>query len=393
MQVNDIRRLDDNDTHTGVVSKETVDRPTQGAKPKIKLIFEINFLERKAEQMNSFNQTAIANFVAKFLSDNGSEDLVDAWNSQENIKSFNLVVDKTTKRSSEKKVKDPNKPKRGKSAYIFFCSKKREEAKKRLGDGAKATEVTAELGKMWNALKESTKPADKKLLASLETEAADDKARYTNEMDGYVAPSEEDLAAMVPAKKGKKTSDKDPNAPKKGKSAYIFFCSAMRPQVKEELGEEGKSMIMAELGKRWKELKEDDDRSDELAKYTKMATDDKSRYEDEKSNGQQDEQEKKATPKKGKAKPVEPEEESVDEEKVAVKKPKKKVEAEVEEEEKKSPKKKTGYIYFCSHNREGIKTDNPKMSAKEVTSTLARLWKELTKEEQKEWSDSATNME
>ena len=375
--------------------------------------------------MNSFNQTAIANFFVKFLSDNGSEELVDAWNSQENIKSFNLVVVKTIKRSSEKKVKDPNKPKRGKSAYIFFCSKKREEAKKRLGDGAKATEVTAELGKMWNALKESTKTADKKLLASLEAEAAEDKARYTDEMDGYVAPSDEELAAMVPAKKGKKTSDKDPNAPKRGKSAYIFFCAAMRPQVKEELGEDGKSMIMAELGKRWKELKEDDDRSDELAKYTKMATDDKSRYEDEKSNGQQDEQEKKATPKKGKAKPVEPEEESVDEEKVAVKKPKKKVEAEVEAEEKKSPKKKveaeveaeekkspkkkveaeveaeekkspkkkTGYIYFCSHNREGIKNDNPKMSAKEVTSTLARLWKELTKEEKKEWSDSAANME
>ena len=346
--------------------------------------------------MNSFNQTAIANFVAKFLSDNGSKELVDAWNSQENIKSFNLVVDKTIKRSSEKKVKDPNKPKRGKSAYIFFCSKKREEAKKRLGEGAKATDVTAELGKMWNALKESTKTADKKLLASLEAEAAEDKARYTDEMDGYVAPSDEELAAMVPAQKGKKTSDKDPNAPKRGKSAYIFFCAAMRPQVKEELGEEGKSMIMAELGKRWKELKKDDDRSDELAKYTKMATDDKSRYEDEKSNGQQDEQEKKATPKKGKAKPVEPEEESVDEEKVAVKKPKKKVEAEVEaevEEEKKSPKKKTGYIYFCSHNREGIKNDNPKMSAKEVTSTLARLWKELTKEEKKEWSDSAANME
>jgi hypothetical protein len=153
---------------------------------------------------------------------------------------------------------------------------------------------------------------------------------------------------------------------------------------------------MAELGKRWKELKDDDDRAGELDRYAKMAAEDKSRYEDEKSNGQSDEQEKKATPKKGKAKPVEsvePEEESVDDEKKEVKKTKKKAEAEVEVEEKKSPKKKTGYIYFCSHNREGIKTDNPKMAAKEVTSTLARLWKELTKDEQKEWSDSAANME
>ena len=76
---------------------------------------------------------------------------------------------------------------------------------------------------------------------------------------------------MAPEKKGRKTSDKDPNSPKRGKSAYIFFCAAMRPEVKEELGEEGKSLIMSELGKRWKELKEDDDRADELTDYTKMA--------------------------------------------------------------------------------------------------------------------------
>jgi hypothetical protein len=56
----------------------------------------------------------------------------------------------------------------------------------------------------------------------------------------------------------------------------------MRAQVKEELSEEGKSLIMTELGKRWKELKEDEQRSDELAEYTKMAEDDKARYQDEK---------------------------------------------------------------------------------------------------------------
>jgi len=339
--------------------------------------------------MNSFNQTAIA-FFTKFLSDNGSEELVELWNSQENIKAFNLIVEKTPKRSSEKKINDPNKPKRGKSAYIFFCSKKREEVKKNLGEGAKATDVTSELGKMWNALKVSTKQADIKLLASLEAEAAKDKARYTGEMDGYVALSEEELAVMVSTKKSRKTSDKDPNAPKRSKSAYIFFCAAMRPQVKEDLGEAGKSLIMSELGKRWKLLKEDEDRAAELDRYLKMAVCDKSRYENEKTNGQPEEEEKKVTPKKGKARPVEPEEESVDDKKV------KKAEVEDEAEKKspkKSPKKKTGYIYYCSHNREEIKTNNPKMQAKEVTSTLARLWKELTKEEKKEWSDSAANME
>jgi len=326
--------------------------------------------------MKSFNQLAIAKFVTKFLSDNGSGELVDAWNSQENIEAFNIVAVKSIKRSSDK-IKDPNKPKRGKSAYIFFCAKKREEAKANLGEGAKATEVTSELGRMWNALKASDKKADKKLLVSLETEAAEDKARYNEAMEDYVAPSEEELAAMVPVKKTRKTSDKDPNAPKKGKSAYIFFCAAMRPQVKEELGEEGKSSIMAELGKRWKELK-DDDQAEELAKYTKMAADDKARYEDEKENGKSTE----VVVKPKKKADVEEEETDDDE------KPKK--QAKKKETGEKKPK--TGYAYFCSHNREGVKTDNPEMKAQDITRELARLWKELTKDEQKEWSDSAAEL-
>ena len=313
------------------------------------------------------------------------------WNSQENIEAFNIIA---VKRGSSDKIKDPNKPKRGKSAYIFFCAKKREEAKANLGDGAKATEVTSELGRMWNALKASDKKSDKKLLASLEAEAAEDKARYNEAMEDYVAPSEEELAAIVPAKKARKTSDKDPNAPKKGRSAYIFFCAAMRPQVKEDLGEEGKSSIMAELGKRWKELKDDDDRSDELAKYTKMAADDKARYEEEKLFGKSNETDEE------KAKVEEDDEKPMQQARTAEKK------AEVEEEETdedKKPKKqakkketgekpKTGYAYFCSHNREGVKTDNPEMKAQDITRELARLWKELSKDEQKEWSDSAAEL-
>ena len=368
----------------------------------------------KSEKMKSFTQSAIANFVAKFLSDHGSEELVEKWNTQENIEAFNIIAVKTSKRSSDK-IKDPNKPKRGKSAYIFFCAKKREEAKANLGDGAKATEVTSELGSMWNSLKASTKSADKKLLASLVSEAAEDKARYTMEMEGYVAPSDEELATMVSPKKGRKTSDKDPNAPKRGKSAYIFFCAAMRPQVKEELGEEGKSLIMSELGKRWKELKEDEDRAEELAEYTKMATDDKTRYEEEKKDHpaeptpkkddeEPDEEEKPAPKKAKKAKPKKDAEESDEEEKpkkdklkkdtdeAGEEKPEPKKESKNKTDDKKSPKKKSGYVYFCSFNREGVKADNPDMKAQDVTRELARLWKELTKDEQKEWSDSAAEL-
>ena len=326
--------------------------------------------------MDSFTQCAIAKFVTKFLSDNGSEELVDKWNDQDNADAFSALVKKACKRSSDKKLKDPNAPKRGRSAYIFFCSKNREKAKERLGEGAKATEVTSELGKMWNELKASTKKADKTALLGFEAEAAEDKSRYDEEKKDYQPPSDEELAKTTPAKKGRKTSDKDTNSPKGRKSAYIYFCSAMRAQVKEELGEEGKSLIMTELGKRWKELKEDEQRSDELAKYTKMAEDDKARYQDEKEIASDE----KTSPKKSKkqlvAKPAESEDESAKDDKG-----------------KTSPKKKTGYSYFCSYNRDGVKSENPKMKGQDITRELARLWKELTKDEQKEWTDSAAEVE
>jgi formylmethanofuran:tetrahydromethanopterin formyltransferase len=330
--------------------------------------------------MDSFTQCAIAKFVTKFLSDNGSEELVDKWNDQDNADAFSALVKKACKRSSDKKLKDPNAPKRGRSAYIFFCSKNREKAKERLGEGAKATEVTSELGKMWNELKASTKKADKTALLGFEAEAAEDKSRYDEEKKDYQPPSDEELAKTT-AKKGRKTSDKDTNSPKGRKSAYIYFCSAMRAQVKEELGEEGKSLIMTELGKRWKELKEDEQRSEELAEYTKMAEDDKARYQDEKENVSDEKTSPKKSPKKSKKqlveKPVESEESTND------------VKGKKSEEGKTSPKKKTGYSYFCSYNRDSVKSENPKMKGQDITRELARLWKDLTKDEQKEWSDSA----
>jgi len=57
-----------------------------------------------------------------------------------------------------------------------------------------------------------------------------------------------------------------------------------------------------------------------------------------------------------------------------------------------SPKKKTGYAYFCSVNRERIKIDNPQMKGLDVVRELARLWKELSKEDRKEWSASSAEL-
>jgi len=71
---------------------------------------------------------------------------------------------------------------------------------------------------------------------------------------------------------------KDPNAPKRGLSAYMFFANDNREKVREDhpgikFGEVGKL-----LGEKWKALSEKD-----KIPYEKRAQDDKARYEAEKA--------------------------------------------------------------------------------------------------------------
>ncbi|KAG0751912.1 hypothetical protein G6F57_017189 [Rhizopus arrhizus] len=73
-------------------------------------------------------------------------------------------------------------------------------------------------------------------------------------------------------------SKKDPSAPKRGLSAYMFFSQDQRPNVKEENPKASFGEIGKILGERWKALSEE-----EKKPYLKKAEDDKKRYEDEKA--------------------------------------------------------------------------------------------------------------
>ncbi|KAI9798177.1 MAG: Non-histone chromosomal protein 6 [Piccolia ochrophora] len=72
---------------------------------------------------------------------------------------------------------------------------------------------------------------------------------------------------------------KDPNAPKRGLSAYMFFANEQRENVRDEnpgitFGQVGKI-----LGERWKALNEK-----QRVPYENKAKVDKKRYEDEKAS-------------------------------------------------------------------------------------------------------------
>jgi hypothetical protein len=218
---------------------------------------------------------------------------------------------------AQKEKKETSKntgPKKAKSGYILFCQKNRSDVKEELGEGAKATEVTARLAELWNELKEDEERVEE--YQEYVDAAADEKKRYEEEM------------AEIP-------EDQRPTPTRRGKSAYSFFCQAKRAEVKEENEGLSGSEITKLLSDMWKELKDDEERVQELAEYKQLATEDKERVKNA---------------------PV-------------VVKPK---------------RARSAYILFCQEKRSEVKSENPKKSTTEITSILAEMWKELKEDEDSE---------
>ena len=355
----------------------------------------------------------INEFIKAFLKTHGvDEEIFDEWKNNENQKAVEVLMKSLTKApAKEKKFKDPNAPKRGKSGYLFFCGENREKVKTDLGEEAKATEVTSELGVRWNALKavmETGKgAAQKQALKDFEKYnkmAEEDKARYQQEMEDYTPPSDEELAEMVDAKKkggrgrspgGSPKAKKDPKAPKRPKSGYLFFCADVRDAVKVELDDPTAKNVMAELGVRWAELKVGTEKGDKAAekdyeKYAKMAEEDKERYAVEMAEytpPSGDEAEEVVPKKKAPAKKIKSDDEDEDEE--AKPKPKPKPKAKATKEDKPAKKKTTGYVLFCQEFRPEVKEDNPELPQVEITKLLAEMWKALPEEEKEGWKEKA----
>lgn len=94
----------------------------------------------------------------------------------------------------EKRVKDPEAPKRSKSSYLWFCSEERDKIKKEKPT-LSAKEITAELGTKWQSLKSSSPD----LLKKYESLASDDKSRYASEKAVYSVKSSVPASAQVVA--------------------------------------------------------------------------------------------------------------------------------------------------------------------------------------------------
>jgi len=295
---------------------------------------------------------------------------------QDNCSSLVKIMRMTSdqKTVTMKKVKDPNAPKRGKSSYIFFCMDKREEIKEANPDmGAK--EIIRELGRIW---KEDMSDDEKQHYVEMSTQ---DKQRYEKEMETYVVP---DLGYVE--QKPKKSPRK---GPKRGLTAYIYFCKENRPRLKEENPELSTKEITASLGARWKKLSDK-----ERKPFERLAKKDKTRYEKEKAEWLKTEgktegkiEGKTAVSSKGKGKTKG----KTSSRKAKTKSKDNKSSRKNNKTKASKPRKKSGYILFCQEEREVFKEENPEWTSQQVTQELGRTWRSLSASEKEDYIDRANS--
>ena len=80
-----------------------------------------------------------------------------------------------------KTLKDPNRPKRAKTAYLFFCNAKRPaliEKMKKHGEKINVGVIQKKLGVLWNAMTDKKKEPYQK-------DSDKDKERYREQMEIY----------------------------------------------------------------------------------------------------------------------------------------------------------------------------------------------------------------
>lgn len=295
--------------------------------------------------------SALTDFVVEVVGDDDKDDTIrqamtDHQDELVIILKDNMPVQKT---SSPKKVKDPDAPKRGKSSYIYFCVEKRESIKEANPDMS-AKDIIKELGRVW---RDDVTDKDKIRYTNL---SADDKTRYQEEMKAYTPPPN---VGNICAKKTRRSG------PKRGLTAYIFFCKEQRSVLKEEREDLSTKEVTAELGKSWRELSENDRKP-----YAKLAAKDKVRYENEKKgwvdpNGDDSAPKSKKAPVKTKKPPVKTKKASA------------------------KPRRKSGYILYCQELRSSMKEDHTDWTSQKVTKELGRTWNELDDDEQGVYNERA----
>lgn len=159
---------------------------------------------------------------------------------------------------------------------------------------------------------------------------------------GVGRPKKTDTKAGGDAAVRKTRKKKDKNAPKRALSAFMFFSNDIRETVKREMPELQFLQISIEIGKRWKEITDEERRP-----YDELALADKRRYLEEKEDYVPDVSYENAKPARKKKDPN-------------------------------APKRAlSAYFFFCNEIRDSVRAENPNKKITEIATLLAEKWRAL----------------
>jgi len=169
-----------------------------------------------------------------------------------------------------KKPLDDNAPKRPLSAYFLFANKVRNQVMKDNPD-LTISELGKHLGLMWKDCSNADKGP---YIKSAEKEYA----KYTQKKEKYAKSTnymkhQKHLYAWK-IHQTKKPFHKDPNAPKRGLSAYMLYSESVREKIKKENPEMKTTEVMKEQSVWWMGLSEKDRKP-----FVEKAAADKAKYE------------------------------------------------------------------------------------------------------------------
>jgi structure-specific recognition protein 1 len=243
-----------------------------------------------------------------------------------------------------------------------------------LGGGSDSDDIDSDLEEArQNAEKQKKKEKSKKSKSSSSSASVSSKSSSSKKGEIKMKKkqmklkrSRSDETEVSPKKKTKKgKKGKDPNAPKRAMTAFMYYSNAMRSAIKEDNPDLAFGDIAKLIGKKYKELQ-----GDEKAKYDDMAAKDKVRYKNAMSN---------YTP------PSDDSDDSDDERSTKSKGKKKKA-----KKDPNAPKRAlTAFMYFSNDMRPKIKDDNPDLAFGDIAKLVGKKYKELQGDEKAKYDEMA----
>jgi len=173
-------------------------------------------------------------------------------------------------RGKRKPERDVNAPKANISAYLLYQNAMRDQFK-RENPGL----TFGQLAKYTSHMYKNLTPEER---AIWNENAAQDKIRYQNEIAQYVPPPGHDAKGNLvseyrPTGKRHRKTQKDPNAPKRWRSSFVFFTFEFRPRVMQENPGIRFVDMGNVLGEMWRSLN-----PEEKKRYEDQAAQDKLRF-------------------------------------------------------------------------------------------------------------------